>query len=137
MGHKDLGGKTILWLVDGLYGSRNVAGEPTPRWSMQPFGGEWPCSLLGSLDPVALDMVCIDLLTTQFPDMPDAAYSDMYLLEAAMAGNPPSGIVYDPEGDGIALTSLGVAEHWNNANDRQYSRNLGSGNGIELVYHRR
>lgn len=137
MGHKDLGGKTILWLVDGLYGCRNVAGEPTPRWSMQPFDGEWPCSLLGSLDPVALDMVCVDMLTAQFPDMPDVAYSDMYLLEAAMADNPPSGTVYDPEGDGIALTSLGVAEHWNNADNRQYSRNLGSGNGIELVYHRR
>lgn len=137
MGHKDLGGKTLLWLIDGLYGSRNVGGEPAPRWSMQPFGGEWPCSLLGSLDPVALDMVCVDLLTAEFPDMPDAAYSDTYLVEAAKADNPPSGTIYDPEGDGTPLTSLGVAEHWNNAVDRQYSRNLGKGNGIELVYSRR
>ena len=137
MGHKDLGGKTMLWLVDGLYGSKNVAGEPAPRWSMEPFGGEWPCSLLGSLDPVAIDMVCDDLLTTQFPDMPDAAYSDMYLLEAAMAGNAPSGTVYDPEGAGTPLQSLGVAEHWNNARDRQYTRNLGTGDGIELVYSRK
>lgn len=137
MGHKDLGGKTMLWLVDGLYGSKNVAGEPAPRWSMEPFGGEWPCSLLGSLDPVAIDMVCDDLLTSQFPDMPDAAYSDMYLLEAAMAANAPSGTVYDPEGDGTPLQSLGVAEHWNNARDRRYTRNLGTGDGIELVYRRR
>lgn len=137
MGHKDLGGKTMLWLVDGLYGSKNVAGEPAPRWSMEPFAGEWPCSLLGSLDPVAIDMVCDDLLTTQFPDMPDAAYSDMYLLEAAMAGNAPSGTVYDPEGDGTPLQSLGVAEHWNNDRDRQYTRNLGTGDGIELVYSRK
>lgn len=137
MGHRDLGGKTMLWLVDGLYGCKNVAGEPMPKWSMEPFGGQWPCSLLGSLDPVAIDMVCDDLLTTQFPDMPDAAYSDMYLLEAALAGNAPSGTVYDPEGDGTPLTSLGVAEHWNNATDRQYSRNLGTGNGIELIYSRK
>lgn len=137
MGHKDLGGKTMLWLVDGLYGSKNVAGEPAPRWSMEPFGGEWPCSLLGSLDPVAIDMVCDDLLTSQFPDMPDAAYSDMYLLEAAMAANAPSGTVYDPEGDGTPLQSLGAAEHWNNARDRRYTRNLGTGDGIELVYRRR
>jgi hypothetical protein len=26
-----------------------------------------------------------------------------------------------------------VHEHWNNATDRQYSRDLGTGNGIELV----
>jgi hypothetical protein len=28
---------------------------------------------------------------------------------------------------------LGVHEHWNNPVDRQYSRNLGTGQGIELV----
>jgi flagellar hook assembly protein FlgD len=32
------------------------------------------------------------------------------------------------------LTSLGVFEHWNNATDRLYSRNLGTGDGIELKY---
>ena len=47
--------------------------------------------------------------------------------------NPPSGTVYDPEGDGTRLASLGVHEHWNNPTDKQYSRNLGTGNGIELV----
>jgi hypothetical protein len=31
------------------------------------------------------------------------------------------------------LTSLGVHEHWNNAEERKYSRNLGTGEGIELV----
>ena len=40
---------------------------------------------------------------------------------------------YDPDGDGNALTSQGVHEHWNNATDKQYTRNLGTGNGIELV----
>ena len=137
MGHKDLGGKTLLWLIDGLYGCKNVGGEPGPLWTMEPFNGQWPCSLIGSLDPVAIDMVGIDLLTSQFPDMPDADYSDMYLIEAAQAGNAPSGTAYDPEGDGTTLKSLGVAEHWNNATDRQYSRNLGKEEGIELVYERK
>ena len=137
MGHKDLGGKTLLWLIDGLYGCKNVGGEPGPLWTMDPFNGQWPCSLIGSLDPVAIDMVGIDLLTNQFPDMPDADYSDMYLVEAAQAGNAPSGTAYDPEGDGTTLKSLGVAEHWNNATDRQYSRNLGREEGIELVYERK
>ena len=28
---------------------------------------------------------------------------------------------------------MGVHEHWNNATDKKYSRNLGKGEGIELV----
>ncbi|MBN2275187.1 MAG: T9SS type A sorting domain-containing protein [Bacteroidales bacterium] len=62
-----------------------------------------------------------------------AGTPDNYLHEAAQAGNPPSGTVYDPENDGIPLGSLGVHEHWNNATDKQYSRNLGTGEGIELI----
>ncbi|MBM4027972.1 MAG: hypothetical protein FJ280_21630, partial [Planctomycetes bacterium] len=56
-----------------------------------------------------------------------------YLHEAAPANQPPSGTKYDPEGDGTTLASMGVHEHWNNPKDRQYSRNLGTGKGIELV----
>lgn len=104
---------------------------------MAPFNGEWPCSLLGSMDPVAIDMVAGDLLVSQFPDMPDVNYWDMYLTEAAQADKAPSGTVYDPEGDGTALPSLGVAEHWNNAKDKKYSRNIGTGNGIELIYQKK
>jgi hypothetical protein len=33
----------------------------------------------------------------------------------------------------VPLKSLGVHEHWNNDSDRQYSRNLGGKDGIELV----
>ena len=51
-----------------------------------------------------------------------------------MADDPPSGAFYDPDGDGTRLESLGVHEHWNNAQEKQYSRNLGTGEGIELVY---
>ena len=31
------------------------------------------------------------------------------------------------------LASLGVHEHWNNLQEKKYSRNLGVGEGIELV----
>jgi hypothetical protein len=55
------------------------------------------------------------------------------LHEAALADNPPSGTFYDPEDDGTAMASLGVHEHWNNPADKQYSRNLGIGAGIELI----
>lgn len=66
--------------------------------------------------------------------MPDVNYSDMYMWEAAKADASPSGTKYDPEGDGTCISSLGVAEHWNNSKDKKYSRNLGKNEGIELVY---
>ena len=59
------------------------------------------------------------------------ANCDNYLHEAAQLPNPPSGTIYRP--DGTTLTSLGVHEHWNNATAKQYSRNLGATNGIELI----
>jgi gluconolactonase len=63
------------------------------------------------------------------------AGTDDYLHEAALAGNPPSGTFYDPDHatPTTRLASLGVHEHWNNPKDRQYSRNLGKSEGIELV----
>jgi hypothetical protein len=57
---------------------------------------------------------------------------DNYLHEAALANNPPSGVFYHPNGS-TRLESLGVHEHWNNEEDKLYTRNLGTGNGIELV----
>jgi hypothetical protein len=62
------------------------------------------------------------------------AGTDDYLHEAALADNPPSGTFYDPDHatNTTRLPSLGTHEHWNNAADKQYSRNLGTGDGIEL-----
>jgi uncharacterized protein (DUF362 family) len=133
MGHKDLGGKTMLYFIDGLYGAKSVNGLPKPKWNMKPFNGNWPCSLLASQDPVAIDAVALDFVSNEWPDAPDMNFADSYLLEAAKANNPPSGTSYDPEKDGTKLNSLGVLEHWNNMNDKQYSRNLGKKSGIELV----
>lgn len=111
MGHKDLGGKCILYLIDGLVGCKYVDGKPGPKWNNPPFSTHWPASLLASQDPVAIDMVGLDLLSHEFPDAPDMGYADMYLIEAAAAGNPPSATYYNPDGDSEPLTSLGVAEH--------------------------
>lgn len=58
---------------------------------------------------------------------------DNYLHEAVLAQQPPSGVRYAPAGDAWPLTSLGVHEHWNDPQRRQYTRNLGTGEGIELV----
>ena len=58
---------------------------------------------------------------------------DDYLHQAADSSNWPAGITYDPDSTGVHVYSLGVHEHWNNATDKKYSRNLGTGTGIELI----
>lgn len=55
-----------------------------------------------------------------------------YLHEAGLVHNAPSGNVYY-NGNGEAVKNLGVHEHWNNVAEKMYSRNLGKGEGIELV----
>ncbi len=135
IGHKDLGGKAVLFMIDALYGAQDVGNNPG-RWPVL-FNNEWSSSFLLSQDPVAIDSVGVDLLITEFSNLsPNNGWMpncDNYLHEAAQANSPPSGTFYAPHGDGVRLASLGVHEHWNHASDRQYSRNLGTGNGIELV----
>ena len=58
---------------------------------------------------------------------------DDYLHQAASSEYWPEGITYDPDNSGTPIPSLGVHEHWNNADDMEYSRNLETGEGIELV----
>ena len=122
MGHEDLGGKTILCLVECIR---------YKYWSVEPFNGGCASSIFMSQDFVAIESVMLDFLRSEGAIL--AGTADNYLHEAAQADNPPSGIVYDPENDGSPLKSLGVHEHWNNSTDRQYTRNLGTGEGIELV----
>lgn len=59
----------------------------------------------------------------------------MIWREGAVAENPPPGTFYDPDHPAPEkrLARLGVHEHWNNPKEKKYSRNLGSGKGIELV----
>ena len=135
MGHKHLGEKTVLFIVDGLYGVQNGDSEvdSTQKWQSEPFNNNWTSSLFVSQDGVAIESVCLDFLRSEPTMWAVTGNVDNYLHEAALADSSPSGTVYDPEADGIPLTSLGVHEHWNNAADKQYSRNLGIGDGIELV----
>jgi len=133
-GHNQLSGKTLLYMIDGLYGARNQSSNVL-KWVS--FGDNWSSSIFTSQDPIAIDSVGLDFLRYEDEinqDMSDVTGNpDNYLHEAALANNPPSGTFYDPEGDEIRLESLGVHEHWNNPIDKQYSRNLGIGEGIELV----
>ncbi|MFP4060149.1 MAG: DUF362 domain-containing protein [Bacteroidota bacterium] len=139
MGHEKLGGNTMLFLVDGLWGGPEATMKPV-KWKTAPFNNDWPNSIFISLDQVALESVCYDFLRTEFTaeNHPGLAYPqypgvDDYLHQAADPSNWPDGIQYDPEKDGIAITSLGVHEHWENATTKRYTRNMGGNQGIELV----
>jgi len=145
MGYWELGGKTVLYLIDGLFGGYYWEAHPY-KWNMPPFDGDWPSSLFASQDPVAIDSVGYDFVNAEWPDVvryghsPSSKYdmqggAEDYLHEAALANDPCSGTFYDPDHlrDLVRLGSLGVHEHWNNAADKQYSRNLGTGEGIELI----
>jgi hypothetical protein len=129
VGHRHLGGKTMLFMLDGLYSAEHNEGNVI-KWAS--FGDQWAASLLMSQDPVALDSVGLDILRSEPRATNVRGYPDNYMHEAALAGKPPSGIVYNPDGSG-ALTGLGVHEHWNSASERKYSRNLGLKQGIELI----
>ena len=139
MGHEKLGGNTVLFLVDGLWGGTEAVEKPV-KWDSAPFNGDWPNSLFASLDQVALESVCFDFLRTEFDDPNGPAKArpwmgavDDHLYQAADSSYWPEGITYDPEGDGTPIGSLGVHEYWNNAEEKKYSRNLGYDQGIELV----
>jgi hypothetical protein len=135
IGHSHLGGKTVLYLVDGLFSGVHPRDPVPQRMQSPPFKGQWSCSLLASQDPLAVDSVGFDFLSAEWPDIAGRGGVDDYLHEAALAVDPPSGTFYDPNHATATkrLPSLGVHEHWNNAQERKYSRNLGTGEGIELV----
>lgn len=130
IGHRHLGGKTLLYIIDGLYQSEHNEGNVI---RFQTFGDGWAASLFLSQDPVAIDSVALDFLAAEPRARNVVGNPDNYLHEAALAAKPPSGTKYDPEGDGTPLASLGVHEHWNNPVEKKYSRNLGKKEGIELV----
>jgi len=98
------------------------------------FGNAYPCMLFASQDPVALESVAMDFLRAEWLDYGNTnfalvANADNHLHEAAQIGNPPSGVKYVNR----SLGSLGVHEHWNNSQSKSYTRNLGTGSGIELL----
>jgi hypothetical protein len=132
IGSQYLGGKTMLYMIDGLYAAEDQ-GRDVIRFVS--FGDDWCSSIFASQDPVAIDSVALDILRNEPTCNQVYGSVDNYLHEAALANDPYSKTFYDPDhsGDVQRLPSLGVHEHWNNAIDKQYTRNLGTGNGIELL----
>ncbi len=135
MSHDHIGGKTVLYLLDGLYAGLHYIERVPRKFQAAPFNNDWASCLLASQDPVAIDSVGLDILQINIEKYARMSGSDDYLHEAALANNPPSGTFYDSDHSGNVkrLQSLGVHEHWNNPKDKKYSRNLRTGKGIELV----
>ena len=146
MGSKHLGQKNVFWFVEGLFGGGCDETKGPVKYFMPPFNNDWSNSMFMSLDPVAIESVGYDFLLEEWHgnykhDAVNSAYEsfvnsygvDDYMHQAADPKNWPEGITYDPDKSGNPVPVLGVHEHWNNPVDRQYSRNLKTGNGIELV----
>lgn len=141
MGHEETGGKGLLYIIDGIWAGEGWEGY-IKKYKSAPFNDAYPASVFVGQDPVALESVGFDILFQEY--VVDASkepypiiYKDEiadYLKQCASSDYWPSDIRYDPEGDGTTIGSLGVFEHWDNAADRQYSRNLGTGDGVELLY---
>lgn len=145
MGSKYLGQNTLLFVVEALFGGgAKETGRPV-KYLMKPFNNDWSSSFFISQDQVALESVCYDFLRTEwnginkhdpvnntYEDRPNMNGVDDYLHQAADSSTWPEGIIYDPDNSGKPIPSLGVHEHWNNAEKKQYSRNLGYNYGIEL-----
>ena len=143
MASKYLGGNTLLYYMDALW-STSYEHQKPQKFQSAPFNNDWCSSLLFSLDPVAIESVGLDILQKEFTEEDMGAnpprYTfvqwdgvDDYLHQAASSRWWPEGIMYDPDNTGSPIDSLGVHEHWNNTTDMQYSRNLGTGEGIELI----
>ena len=138
MGNRHTGDKNLFYILDALWSGSDWNGLPV-KFLMPPFNNHWSSSLFLSLDPVAIESVAVDFLRTEFsnpehtvPYISESGVDD-YLHQAADPKNWPAGIIYAPNGDNIPMKGLGVHEHWNNPVDKLYSRNLGKGEGIELV----
>jgi len=148
----NLGAKTILFVIDGLYAGRKHMTFPL-HFPNPPFNNktvpyentDWPACVLASLDEVAIESVGLDIMYAQSKNNTEPSYhnvprilvrdnADDFMNEMAMPENAPSGTKYIQ--DGKPVKSLGVHEHWDNDNTMRYSRNLDpkNGKGIELVY---
>lgn len=140
MANADLGGKTVLYMLDALICAPSEGASITKEnaaWQQEPFDGGFTASVFVSQDPVAIDSVGADFLSSeptvaQYNRAAASANNENYLHEAGLVGNAPSGITYS-DSRGHTVTNLGVHEHWNNSTEKKYGRNRGEKEGIELI----
>lgn len=141
MANADLGGKTVLYMLDALICAPSEGASVTAensKWQQAPFNGDYTSSVFVSQDPVAIDSVGADFLmnepavTSRNGSLRNNPTVENYLHEAGLVSAAPSGTTYT-DSQGNTVSNLGVHEHWNNSTQKQYSRNLGKSEGIEFV----
>lgn len=143
MAHEKLGGNTLIYILDAIWSGRNWDAI-VEKWEMDPFNTDWTSSLFLSQDAVAIESVGFDFLYYEYANYPTSHGNKDYPLwngvqdyihQAADPANWPAGIVYDPNHSDhhAPVGSLGVHEHWNDAVNKEYSKNLGLNAGIELA----
>ena len=128
--------------MDGLFGGYFWDSHPH-KWKMAPFNTNWPSSLFVSQDPVAIDSVCYDFLLNEWPNVVNNGTASSgnalqggaedYLHEAPRRTIRRQARSTTRARPAFVSPAWAVHEHWNNATNKQYSRNLGAGQGIELV----
>ncbi|MDD6210135.1 MAG: sugar-binding protein [Bacteroidales bacterium] len=153
MGNEYLGDNTMLFLVDGLFGGGSEETKRPVKYFSAPFNNDWANSIFASQDEVAIESVCQDILRSEwngvnrhssdnntYENSPWWSGVDDHLHQAADPANWPTELKegipfhgYYPNVDGDAIGSLGTHEHWNSAEEKKYSRNLGKAYGIKLV----
>lgn len=148
----------LVYLSDGLYGGPNEQSDSPPvLFESDPFNNNWSCSVFTSMDPIALDSVIFDFLRNE-PNVPLASegcvdncllkillnlFPQIFmrhlrlpaLLQVQFTIHQGTKITLSRNQllSGAVLSSLGVHEHWNDNINKQYTKNLGTGEGIELV----
>ena len=133
-GHKHMDGKTLLYMIDALYPSKN---QTSGVIRFASFGNDWFSSLLASQDMVAIDSVGLDFLRAEQAVSPRHGGRRGQSRQLPARGRPGgqaafrhrvrSGRRRDDPGEHGRPRALEQSE------GRKYSRNLGTGNGIELV----
>ena len=103
MANEQLGGKTVLYMLDALICApsegASITGENS-RWQQAPFNTNYTSSVFVSQDPVAIDSVGADFLmneptiTSRNGSLRDNATVENYLHEAGLVSAAPSGTAY-------------------------------------------
>ena len=118
MANADLGGKTVLYMLDAFICAPSEGASITAensKWQQASFNGDYTSSIFVSQDPVAIDSVGADFLNNE-PTVTGNNRSaaditnENYLHEVGLVGNAPSGTTYT-DGNGHAVNNLGVHEH--------------------------
>ena len=112
MTNLNFGGKVILWAMDAMYPAKELDTLPYANVSLAPFNGRPMASFILSMDGCAEECVSYDFWSA----ITGVTGGTDYITIAAANGG-------------------GVQDHWNNATDKQYVKNLApAADGIELVY---